>query len=255
MTSTGLEAAFLFSFLDELLGTKGFPDYDRAWNGVQVEGPDRIRVVAAAVDASEAAILEAAERGADLLLVHHGLFWDPDPRLVGPLRRKVAALLGGRIALYASHLPLDAHPEVGNGAVLARALELQVEGRFGEVRGVEVGWWGTAAGTREELRERVGALVGGDVRLIPGGREEAGKVAVVTGAGGSLVREAARWGMDTLLTGEGAHHSYAEAMERGVNLLYAGHYATETWGVRALAARLQDRFGLPWVFVDVPSGL
>lgn len=255
VSSPGIETESLFAFLERLLGVEGFPDHPGAWNGLQVEGPHRVTKLAVAVDASQATIQAAAEAGAELLLVHHGLFWDPDPRLVGPRRARVAALLREGIGLYAVHLPLDAHPEVGNAAVLAREAGLQVGGSFGEAKGVEIGCWGSTHEGRSEFLARIQKVVGGPVRLLPGGPETIRRVAVVTGAGGSFIQAAAGAGFDTLLTGEGPHHTFVEAMEYGLNVLYAGHYATETWGVRALARRVEAELGLPWVFLDVPSGL
>ena len=245
----------VFGFLEDLLQVRDFPDYSAAWNGVQVQPPPTLSRVAVAVDASLATIRGAVEVGADLLLVHHGLFWDPDPRLVGPRFKRVQALLEGGVGVYAVHLPLDAHPEVGNAAELAREVGIRVEGRFGEGKGVEVGWWGVAGASREAFHQEVARVVQGPVRLIPGGPAHVERVGVVTGAGGNFIRDAAEKGLDTLLTGEGPHHTFVEAMEYGVNVLYAGHYATETWGVKAVARRLEERFGLPWHFVDVPSGL
>ncbi len=245
----------VFGFLDDLLAVPGAPDYPGAWNGVQVDCTGPITRVAVAVDASLATIEGAAEGGANLLVVHHGLFWNPDPRLVGPAYGKVRRLLEADLGLYAAHLPLDAHPEVGNAAVLAEAVGLEVEGPFGEVKGIPIGCWGTVETDRDAFVAGVGATVEGPVRLIPGGPDRVRKVAVVTGAGGSFIRDAAGAGLDTLLTGEGAHQTFSEAMEYGVNVLYAGHYATETWGVRAVGRRLEEAFGLPWDFIHVPSGL
>jgi dinuclear metal center YbgI/SA1388 family protein len=255
MSAVAVEAESLFAFLERLLRVEAFPDHAGAWNGLQVEGPTTVGKLAVAVDASMATIRGAAEVGADLMLVHHGLFWDPDPRLVGPRRARLAALLAKGIGVYAVHLPLDAHPEVGNASVLAREVGIRVEGPFGAAKGVEIGCWGRADGSREAFRERVAQVVEGPVRLVPGGPEAVRRVAVVTGAGGGFIREAASGGFDTLLTGEGPHHTFVEAMEYGVNVLYAGHYATETWGVRAVAERIEAEFGLPWAFVDVPSGM
>lgn len=251
-----VEAELVFSFLDETLRVAGFPDYPPAWNGVQVEGPQTIARVAAAVDAGEPSIRAAVEGGADLLLVHHGLFWGGSAPLTGRLHRRVAPLIRGGTALYAAHLPLDAHPEVGNAAVLIRALGLEPgEERFGTFEDVRIGFVVECRSDREAFRRKVAEVVDGPVQLLPGGPDETRRVAVVTGGGGSFIREAADEGIDTLLTGEGAHHTYLDAMELGVNVLYAGHYATETWGVRALAQRLEEQFGLPWDFLDFPSGL
>ena len=244
----------LARYIDRYLGVPDFPDYPNAYNGLQVEGSADVGRICAAVDASEAAINAAAERGSDLLLVHHGLFWDGGAPVTGRRFRKLSALLRNEVALYSAHLPLDAHPDVGNCALLAGALHVNVEVAFGNFQGVEVGWLGTVRETRQSLRSRVAEALQVDVRLIDGGPEQVRRVAVVTGAGGSMIAEAARAGADALVTGEGAHHTYFDAMEYGVNVYYAGHYATETLGVRALASHLEERFGIPWEFLDFPTG-
>jgi dinuclear metal center YbgI/SA1388 family protein len=253
-----MKAESLFQFLDDFLDIGTFEDYDQAINGLQVEGRASIRRVAAAVDASQETILRAAEAGADLLLVHHGLFWGGSAPITGPRFRKLKALLDAGIALYSAHLPLDAHPEVGNCAVLARELEIPVEGPFGQFKGRDMGVWGLVEGTVADLVRNTEEVVGGPVRAIIRGADSeavrAGRVAVVTGAATSLLPEAASAGIDTLLTGEAPHHAYHDARELGVNLLLAGHYATETWGVRALGAVLAERFDLDWIFLDLPTG-
>ncbi len=245
----------LLHYLDDYLEVAGFPDYPRALNGLQVEGPATVQRIAAAVDASEATIRAAVDAECDLLLVHHGLFWGGLRPVTGRAYRKLRALLENRIAVYACHLPLDAHEEVGNCAVLAREVGIELEGRFGSYEGREIGWWGRLPVDREELRERVARAVRQDVRLIPGGPERVEKVGVVTGGAGSMIEDAARAGLDAFVTGEGAHHNYFDAMEIGLNVYLAGHYATETWGVRALARHVEESFGIPWVFLDLPTGL
>lgn len=245
----------LLQFLDDYLDVPGFPDYPNALNGLQLEGRERVEHVVAAVDASEQAIGEAVAGGGDLLLVHHGLFWDGLRPVRGRRFRKLSRAIEGGLAIYSVHLPLDAHPEVGNCAVLARELGVPLEGRFGTYESADLGWWGRVDEARESFARRVEEVVGGPVRVIEGGGEEVGRVAVLTGGGGSFIRQAAESGIDTLVTGEGAHHTYFDAVELGVNVLYAGHYATETWGVRALAAEIEERFGVPWEFLDLPTGL
>ena len=244
----------LVEYVDGYLRVPDFPDYPNAYNGLQVQGAARVGSICAAVDASEAAINAAAERGSDLLLVHHGLFWDGAAPVTGRRFRKLSALLCNELGLYSAHLPLDAHPEVGNCALLARALNIEIEKGFGSYQGVDVGWIGTTSETRRSLGDRLSELLQVPVRLIDGGFDEIYRVAVVTGAGGSMIAEAAASGADALVTGEGAHHTYFDAMEYGINVYYAGHYATETLGVRALASHLEARFGIPWEFLDFPTG-
>lgn len=245
----------LVQYLDEYLAIEGFPDYPAAYNGLQVEGPTEVSRAAVAVDGSEAVIQEAVTRGVDLLIVHHGVFWDGKARMVGPRFRKMRALIEGKVALYSAHLPLDAHPEVGNCAVLCRALGWSPEGRFGDHQGHDIGWCCEVEYQRDELMDHVAEVVGGPVRLIPGGPEQVYRVGLVTGGAASLIPEASRQGLDAFITGEGPHHTFHDAMEYGVNALYAGHYATETWGVRALGAHLEERFGLEQEFIDAPTGL
>ncbi|MFO7261390.1 MAG: Nif3-like dinuclear metal center hexameric protein [bacterium] len=245
----------LVSYLDEYLRVREVPDSRVALNGLQVENGGQVTRVAAAVDASEAAIREAVARGCDLLLVHHGLFWDGHRPLTGRRYRKVKRLLDAGVAVYSAHIPLDVHPEVGNNVVLAQALGIRVQGRFGDYEGVELGVWGELELKREALAARLDELLGGPVKLMPGGPEVVRRVGVITGQGGSMIGAAIAAGLDAYVTGEGAHHTYFDAMEGGINVYYGGHYATEVWGVRALAAHLEERFGLPWEFIDLPTGL
>ncbi|MDP2955961.1 MAG: Nif3-like dinuclear metal center hexameric protein [Longimicrobiales bacterium] len=253
-----MQTESLLQYLDSYLGVPDHPDYPQALNGLQVAGPVEVAKVAAAVDASEASIAAAAEAGAELLIVHHGLFWDGLRPVTGRRYRKLRGLLENGIALYSAHLPLDGHAEVGNSAVLARALGVELHGRFGDYRGAKVGWWGTLEAGLEPLalRDRLSEAVGGSaVHLVPGGPPRVEKVGVVTGGGATFIGEAVAGGLDALITGEGAHHNHFDAMEEGIHLLLAGHYATETFGVRALARHVAQRFGLAWEFLDLPTGL
>jgi len=245
----------ILQFIEGTFGVRDFPDYPHALNGLQVEGPAEVVRLVGAVDASMVSIQAAVAAGADLMLVHHGLFWDGFGPLTGPRFRKVRALLEGRTGLYSLHLPLDAHPELGNCALLTRALGLEPSGPFGDFKGGKVGWWCDASKHREDLRGALSEAVGGDVSLIPGGPVQVERVGVITGAGASALGEAAEMGLDALVTGEGSHHHYHDAMEMGVNLYLAGHYATETFGVKALGSALARQFSLEWTFLDYPTGM
>lgn len=246
----------IFQYLNDYLQIDDHPDYPNALNGLQVEGPKEIAHVAVAVDASESAIVEAASRGADLLIVHHGLLWDGVEPLVGRHFRKIKRLIEGRVALYSCHLPLDSHAEVGNNILLAQALGLEIGGQFGTHQGVNVGWWGRKeeAVTGVALAAELEFVLKGPVRLVEGGTGLLESVGVLTGSGGSFIKEAVEMGLDALITGEAGHHSYFEATELGISVFLGGHYATETFGVKALGGHLKERFGLSWEFVEQPTG-
>lgn len=247
------------AFLDDYLDVKETPDYPGALNGLQVDGPGPVGRVAVAVDASEAVIGEATAWRADLLFVHHGLFWEGLRPLVGRRFRKVRALVAGGAALYSAHLPLDGHAEVGNAAVLVRKLGMSELAPFGEYNGFAVGWKGAVENGAEisiaDLEARVAAVLNSPVRTLPGGPGAIARAGVVTGGGASMLSEAAAQGLDALVTGEAQHHHAIDAAELGVTVVLGGHYATETWGVKATAEKLQERFGVETMFVDRPTGL
>ncbi|GIV20721.1 MAG: Nif3-like dinuclear metal center hexameric protein [Armatimonadota bacterium] len=249
--------ADLTGYLDDYLAIREIPDYPNAFNGLQVEGKEEVRRVLTAVDVSVASVEEAATWGADMLLVHHGLFWNGLQPIVGRFRRRLQPLLREGISLYAVHLPLDVHPEVGNNALLARALGFEPSGRFGDYQGTPVGVVCEANLPLAELVSRVETGLRTQVRVMPFGGDVTRRIGIITGGAGQtrILTEAYQQGIDTLLTGEGAHHTYLDAEELGINLLYAGHYATETLGVRALGEHLRRMFGLEHRFFDHPTGL
>jgi dinuclear metal center YbgI/SA1388 family protein len=245
----------LCAYLDGYLRIGEVPDYAGALNGLQVANGGEVTRVAVAVDAAQATVDAAVRAGADFLLVHHGLFWDGSQPVTGRRYRRLRALLEGGVAVYGAHLPLDVHPDVGNNAVLARELGVEPLGTFGDYKGYPLGVWGELDLSREALCARLDELLGGRVKMVPGGPERVRRVGVITGGAGSMVPAATAARLDAFVTGEGAHHNYFDAEEGGINLFLGGHYATETWGVRALAAHLEERFGLPWSFLDHPTGL
>jgi dinuclear metal center YbgI/SA1388 family protein len=245
----------LVEYLDTYLRVAEVPDSAGALNGLQVENGGEVTRVAAAVDASAAAIEESVRRGCDLLLVHHGLFWDGNVPVTGRRYRRLHRLLTSGVAVYSAHLPLDVHPVVGNNAVLARELGIEVDARFGDYQGEPLGVAGRLELSREGLAARLDEVLGARVLLLPGGPERLRRVGVLTGGGGGMIGAAVAAGLDAYVTGEGAHHTYFDAMEGGTNVYYGGHYATETWGVRALARHVEERFGIPWIFLDHPTGL
>lgn len=242
-------------YLDDFLQHGTVSDAREALNGLQVGNSGQVERVAAAVDACEATIEMAAGARGTLLLVHHGLFWGGLRPLVGPGRRRIGRLLESDTAVYSSHLPLDRHPEVGNNPLLARELGIDIRGEFGVHDGQAIGVWGDCDLRRPDLMARVERVLGGSPRLLGFGPDQVRRVGVVSGAGGSIIPQAAAAGLDTYVTGEGQHWTYFDAEELHLNVIYAGHYATETVGVKALAAHVAERFGLPWSFLDHPTGM
>ena len=253
--SEGIALAAMCAHLDRYLRVAEITDFDRALNGLQVESDGPVRQVAVAVDACLATITAAAEMSADLMIVHHGLFWDGLTPIVGRHGRRVRTLLESGLALYSVHLPLDLHPYVGNNAVLARKIGLSDVVPFGEYEGQLIGSAGHVTIGRDELIGRIRATLGIAPHVIAHGPEQVERVGVLTGNGGRFIRDAHALGLDTLLTGEGGHDTYFDAEEWGMNLIYAGHYATETVGVKALGEHLHEEFGVPWQFIDHPTGL
>jgi dinuclear metal center YbgI/SA1388 family protein len=239
----------ILAFADALLEVDRFPEYGRP--GLQVLGADEVTRIACGVSSSLELFERAAAAGAELLLVHHGLFWRNEPLVVDRrLRGRLEALFAANVTLAAYHLALDAHPEIGNNALLAGLLGATREGDFAEI----------GAGARLEepvaidtLAARLREATGRDPLVFGHGPERISRIAVVTGGGGALLIQAAHEGYDALVTGEPEEPALGTARELGIHFLAGGHYATETFGVQALAARLADEFGLAWEFVDVPN--
>ena len=250
------------TYLDQYLRIGDCPDEPNAVNGLEVENGGRIGAIIAAVDAWQLTIDAAVARAPvyeapPLILVHHGLFWDGNVPVTGRRYKRLKSLIAHDIPLYAAHIPLDVHPDVGNNAVTARLLGLVEQRPFDTYKGVPLGVQGMLAGPtrREDVLAAVNRALGTTGRLLAGGPEMVRSVGVITGAAGSRIGVARAAGLDLYLTGEGVHHTYFDAMELGVNVVYAGHYATETVGVKALATHLAQRFGLPWEFHDHPTGM
>jgi dinuclear metal center YbgI/SA1388 family protein len=247
--------ADLVAHLDCDLRIGEIPDYPGALNGLQLENRGNVERVVAAVDASLPVVIAAAELPNSLLLVHHGMFWQGAQRIAGPFYRKLRAAMSGELAIYSAHLPLDVHPEWGNNIQLATALGLCEPVPFLDWKGLPVGLKGYWQGSRVELTTLLSEAVGGPVHLCPAGSESIETIGLCTGGAGGEVANAAAHGIDAFITGEGPHHSYTLAEELGINLFYAGHYATETFGVKALAKAVSTRWGIPWKFIDRPTGL
>jgi len=245
----------LVRYCDRLLRTPEIKDYDGAANGLQVENRGGVTRIAAAVDGTLATVRLALAARADLLLVHHGLFWGGSHPWTGKRFELLGLLLENNLAVYSSHLPLDAHPKLGNNALLSAALGLKKLRPFFFSHGQFIGFQARLRIPRAELASRLQRATGTKPLMIPGGREICRHIGVVTGGAGSELKKAAGEGVDTFITGEGPHWTYALAEELALNVLYGGHYATETFGVKALAAHLSRRFQVPWVFLDHPTGL
>jgi dinuclear metal center YbgI/SA1388 family protein len=248
--------AEIVEYLDEALRIGEIADYPGALNGLQLENHGTVRKIVAAVDASLPVIEKACQAGRDaLLLVHHGMFWQGAQPVRGAFYRKLKSAMDHGLAVYSAHLPLDVHPRWGNNILLAQALGMENPQPFLDWKGLPVGLKGGWRGTRAELAARLEQAVAGPVHICPGGGGELATIGICTGGAGGEVARAAAAGIDAFVTGEGPHWSYPLAEELGVDLFYAGHYATETFGVRALAADLAGRFSLPWEFIDHPTGL
>jgi dinuclear metal center YbgI/SA1388 family protein len=255
-----MDVATVTERFDERLDVGAYADVDASANGLQVgpghRGVDRVAV---AVDAAEATIETAAERDADLLVVHHGLSWGGIERITGRDYRRIAPLIENDLALYAAHLPLDGHQELGNAAGVADLLGLDAREPFGEMGPVYIGQRGRANDPygRDELATTLDDHLdtgGRSVQTLDFGPDTVDDVAIVTGSGVDWLDEAVETGADALVTGEGKQQAYHQAREAGINVYLAGHYATETFGVRALAG-LAAEWGLETTFVDHPTGL
>jgi dinuclear metal center YbgI/SA1388 family protein len=249
----------IVAYLDQSLRTAEFTDFPGAVNGLQLANDGEVRHIVAAVDASlpivQAAVAAAAGRPA-LLIVHHGMFWQGARPITGAFHRKLKTALDAGLAIYSNHLPLDVHPAWGNNVLLARAIGLDAPVPFLDSRDGPMGLKGRWIGNRQDLADRISdVLEGGRVHLCPGGPDSVCCVGIVTGGAGSEVAAVAAAGVDTFVTGEGPHWSHPLAEELGINVLYAGHYATETFGVKALAKEIAEKFGVSWEFVDHPTGL
>jgi dinuclear metal center YbgI/SA1388 family protein len=239
----------IIAFADELLDVASYPDYGPM--GLQVIGATEVTEIACGVSASRELFKRAAAAGAQMVIVHHGLFWERDTRVIGPaMRARLEALFAGDITLAAYHLALDAHPEIGNNALLADALGVEREGRF-----TEWGYGGRlaeptpASAFSELVQQRLGHVP----LVFSYGPEQIERVAVLTGGAARYVTQAADEGYDCFVTGEADEPTKHAAKEAGIHFVAGGHYATETLGVQALAAKLADEFGVEWAFIDLPN--
>ena len=252
----------IVAFLDDILLTSTTPDYPTAFNGLQLANGGSVTKIAAAVDFSSQAIKAAIAEEANLIIVHHGMFWAGVQPLVGPGYTRLRQLLDADMAVYSSHLPLDKHPQLGNNPLTAKALGLQPSQEFARFKDIFIGVQGTCDIDTATLIERARDFSrshGGEAIVTPGIRpdQRTRRWALCTGAGASAetLAEATQHKIDTLIVGEGAHWTAVEAMERGITIIYLGHYASETLGVQALAAEVARHFELSWTNISLPTGL
>ncbi len=258
---TPVPLATIASHIDALLRVRETPDYPPALNGVQVEHRGPVTKLAAAVDTSARTIRAAIDAHANMLLVHHGLFWGGLQPLTGPHYARVRMLLDHDVALYSAHLPLDAHPTFGNSVLLAREIGLEASAGFARHETIDCGVRGKSDVATAELVSRLNRFAkshgGSAIASASTPERRTNHWAICSGAGvnADTIREAVEHGVDTLISGEGPHWSAVDAEEKGLVIVYAGHYATETLGVRALAEELSATFSVPWTFIDAPTGL
>ena len=247
--------AQIVSYADEHLCIREIEDWPNALNGLQVENSGALTKIGAAVDASLRTIGTAIERGVNFLIVHHGLFWPGLQPISGGRRHLFEQIFQSNLALYSAHLPLDVHSVLGNNAQLADSLGLEDTEPFFEAKGQPIGLRIAAEISRDDLARKLEQSLGGPVRMFATGPAQTKSIGLITGGAGSEIYAVSREGIDTFVTGEAPHWAAVAAEELGINLLLGGHYATETFGVKALAAHLSERFNLPWEFIDSPTGL
>jgi len=250
-----IRLAQLVPFLDAELRLSDFSE-DESANGLQIEGKAIARKAGLAVDACEYVFREASEKKIDFLLVHHGLIWGGLKSVRGVLRQRIKTLLDAEISLYACHLPLDWHPVYGNNAQLLKLLSIKKMGEFGKYHGRNISYWGRTAKeySLDEFTARIDRVLNTRTSAVSFGRKVR-TVGVVSGGGWFAINEAEKYGIDTFLTGEPSHSAYTLAEEMKVNLVFAGHYATETLGVKAVGDMLRKKFGIETEFIDHPTGL
>jgi dinuclear metal center YbgI/SA1388 family protein len=243
------------SYADEHLRIGEIDDWANALNGLQVENSGAITKIGAAVDASSRVIDRAIDEGVNFLIVHHGLFWPGLRPITGGRRRMLERVFAHDLAIYSAHLPLDIHSVLGNNAQLAAGLGFDQTQPFFEAKGQRIGLRIDAPLSRDDLAQKLEQSLGGPVKMFPAGPPQTTSIGIITGGAGSEIYDVAREGIDTFVTGEAPHWAAIAAEELGINLLLGGHYATETFGVKALAAHLSERFDVPWQFIDSPTGL
>jgi dinuclear metal center YbgI/SA1388 family protein len=250
-----LSLSEIVDYTNDYLHVEEIEDWPNALNGLQIENSGKVTKIGAAVDVSTRVLTAAAKKNVDLLVVHHGLFWPGLQSVTGSLRRQLKVAFENDIALYSAHLPLDVHPKVGNNARLAAALGLRSTKPFFEEKGELIGVRASFPGSREDLIRKFRRAIGGSVKTFNFGPKNPKRVGIITGGAGSEIYRVANEKIDTFITGEAQHWAAIAAEELEINLILGGHYATETFGVKALAAHLSERFKAPWEWLRFPTGL
>ena len=245
----------IVDYTNDFLRIREIGDWDNALNGLQIENSGNVTKIGASVDASTRVLAAAAKQNVDLVIVHHGLFWQGLQPVTGALHRQLELAFENNIALYSAHLPLDLHFEVGNNAQLAAALGLTSIQPFFEEKGQLVGVKARVSLPRDEVDRKLQKALTGPIKAFMFGPRKTGTIGIITGGAGSEIYKIAQEGIDTFITGEAPHWAAVAADELRMNLLLGGHYATEVFGVKALAAHLSKRFKIPWAFIDCPTGL
>ncbi len=244
----------LSNYLDNLLDIATVSDAPNAVNGLQVQNTGEIKKIGLAVDLCQATIDLAVEKNCQMMFVHHGIFWGGLQPLRGSFYEKISSMMRANLGLYAAHIPLDLHPVLGNNRALADLIGLENLEPFGEYGGIKIGFKGTInKKSAETLAQELTEKLGSPVKVIGTGEVES--IGLVTGGAADIIQQASQEGLDAYITGEGANQHYHEAIEGQCVLIFAGHYATETGGVKAVGLHLEQKFQLATEFLDYPTGL
>jgi len=248
----------LDSYFRDFLRIGDLSDLDYSLNGLQIERQKKeIEKAAFAVDACMETFRRAANQGADILVVHHGLFWGKDMAITGSHYERIRFCMDHDLALYAVHLPLDMHPEYGNNAAYIQMLGIKTPKPFGDYKGVKIGYQGTLpkALTIDEILTRIGLEKSDCLSILPFGPDKISSLGIITGSAAKDVEQALAEDLDLFITGEITHQIYHQCLEEGINLIAGGHYQTEVWGVKNLARKAAEEIGIETFFIDVPTGL
>ncbi len=245
----------IVNYCDQRTKISEIKDFPGSYNGLQLENSGEVLKIGAAVDAGLVPFQKAISTGIDFIITHHGLFWTPPIPLINSAYQKVKLCIDHNLAVYGSHLPLDCHPEIGNNAILAQKLQLEPIASFLPYEGVDIGLITKNTQSRKDLSNRLKSLFPKGINSMEFGTDTPSKIAILTGSGQSAVDKILDAGADTLITGELKQHHFNLAQELKLNLYACGHYATETFGVDALAQEVSAKFDLPYEFIETECPL